>query len=228
MRRRFSAFLCAATLLPVALLSSATVVQAQSQPKPPFDLDFTAPDVPAFAILGVSPTQIERPTTPKALGLSLLSTTTDSTNLIPKDYSVVVAPYWMQHAAVTLGDYVRPGIQQSLLQTFTVSFATARVGAAEADTTDLGLGFSGSPWAGHGSAALARQLAGLYAQDARYFGADGLLGDLAPIVAAKSLDSLGASVSRPVLQRFIDNPSPDALKEFVTERYRQHFVATTC
>src|SRR6185295_109950 len=142
------------------------------------------PDVPAFTILGISPTQIERPTTPKAFGLSLLSASKEGTNLIPSNYAVVLAPYWMQHAAVTLNDYVRPGVQQSLVQTLTVSLATARSGAAStATSTDIAFGLSASPWAGHGSAAFAGQLVTLLALDVKLLAADGLSEDLAEVIS---------------------------------------------
>jgi hypothetical protein len=211
----------ACLVLPIWFLISEAVVEAQNAPKPSFDLDLSTPDVPAFTILGVAPTQIERPTTPKALGLSLLSSTTDSTNLIPNKYAVVAAPYWMQYASVTLDRYVRPDIRQSLMQTFTVSLATTPVSS----NTDIGLGLSASPWAGHGSSAMADALVTLTAVDAKYSAAAGLFDVLNDIVNAKSLERLGTSPLRPGLQRFVDGPTPDLLKDFLEKRYEELFTS---
>ena len=154
MTRSIRAYVRATALLPACWLAAAAVVHGQTPAKPAFELNLSTPDVPAFTILGISPTQIERPTTPKAFGLSLLSAPKEGANLIPNNYAVVLAPYWMRHAGVTINDYVRPGVRQSLVQTLTVSLATARSGAVTPSTsTDLGFGLSASPWAGHGSAA---------------------------------------------------------------------------
>ena len=214
----------ATILLPACLVAGAALVEGQTPAKPAFDLDLSTPDVPAFTILGVSPTQIERPTTPKAFGLSLLSATTDGTSLVPNKYAVVVSPYWMQHAAVTLDKYVRPGVEQSLVQTLTVSFATARSSAAAtANSTDIALGLSASLWAGHGSTAFAKQLVTLLALDVKLLAADSLSEDLAEIVKAHALNGLGTSPSRGALQRFIDGPTQDSLKEFLNKRYGEHF-----
>ena len=70
------------------------LVHAQTPPS--FELDLSTPDVPAFTILGVAPTQIERPLTPRALALSLLGAATDDENLIPNKYALVAAPFWMR------------------------------------------------------------------------------------------------------------------------------------
>src|SRR5215831_1880299 len=68
---------------------------------PQVTLDVTVPDVPAFTILGVSPTQIERPTNPTALAVSLLSSTSSDTNFIPNNYALQVAPYWLGRPGVS-------------------------------------------------------------------------------------------------------------------------------
>lgn len=56
--------------------------------------DLKAPSSPAFIILGINPTSIERPATPRALGFSLLNTFT-SLNVIPKNFALEVTPYWL-------------------------------------------------------------------------------------------------------------------------------------
>jgi hypothetical protein len=214
---------CVWVALPICLLAPVAAVEAQSAAAPSFDLDLSTPDVPAFTILGVSPTQIERPTTPKALGLSLLSATTDTTNLIPNKYALVAAPYWMLHASVTLDQYVRPDVRQSLLQTLTVSLATTPVSS----NTDIGLGLSASPWAGHGSSPFADALVTLMAVDAKESAALGLFDLLTDIVNAQSLDQHGNSPPRPGLQPFVDGPTPQLLKEFLEKRYEDLFTSVS-
>jgi hypothetical protein len=195
----------------------APCAAARGQTTPPFQLELSTPDNAAFSILGVSPAQIERPTTPKALSLSLLAAATDDANLIPNEYAVAAAPFWMRPNRLTIDQYVRPSVGQSLAQTFTISFATT----PSSGNTDVGLGFSTSPLAGHGSAAMADALAILSAAHARYLAADGLLDVLSEIVKARSLERLGNSPARAVLQRFIDHPTAEPLQRFLEQRYEE-------
>ena len=205
----------------ILAVAAVTPRLAWGQTAPAFELDLSTPDVPAFTILGVAPTQIERPLTPRALALSLLAAATDDQNLIPNQYALAASPFWMRPNRLNIAQYVHPTVQQSLAQTFTFSFATAPA----ASDTDIGVGLSASPWAGHGSAALASALERLMAIDARYLAADGLVSVLTDIVNAKSLEPLGTSPLRPVLQSFIDRPNPDALTDFLQRRYEELFTS---
>ena len=199
----------------------APCAAAQGQTTPPLQLELSTPDNTAFSILGVSPTQIERPTTPKALSLSLLAAATDDTNLMPNKYAVAAAPFWMRPNRLTIDQYVRPTIGQSLAQTFTISFATTPASG----NTDVGLGFSTSPLAGHGSAAMADALARLSAAQASYLAADGLVEVLTEIVHARSVERLGNSPARAALQRFIDRPTPEPIQSFLEQRYEELFTS---
>src|SRR4051812_24975372 len=67
--------------------------------------DARTPEAPAFVLLGVSPSQIDRPTTPRALTISVISASFDSDNLLPHNYALQVAPYWLKgHPALTSGE----------------------------------------------------------------------------------------------------------------------------
>src|SRR6478672_10027278 len=89
--------------------------------------DARSPDAPAFVLLGVSPSQIERPTTPRALGISLLSTALDSDNLIPQNYALSVAPYWLAgHPALSNREYYNPSLRQSVVDTLSFSVVSSR------------------------------------------------------------------------------------------------------
>ena len=71
------------------LLLNFAVSEAQSV-KPE---DLKTPDSPGFQILDISPTSIEKPINPKALGATLLSLANDG-NAIPKNFAMEVSPYW--------------------------------------------------------------------------------------------------------------------------------------
>ncbi|MCY3819103.1 MAG: hypothetical protein OXH52_07040 [Gammaproteobacteria bacterium] len=97
-----------------------------------------APAAPGFVAIGVEPTAVARPTTASAVGLSLLSSITDSDSLLPKNYALEVAPYWLRsHPELTYEEQSASGILSTMAQTFAISFATA---TAADDTVRLGLG----------------------------------------------------------------------------------------
>ncbi len=114
------AFLVAA-ILPVI---AAAPLRAQDSLK--ID-DLRPPTAPAFVLLGAAPTQIERPTSPRSLAVSLASAVASrGDNVLPKDYALEVAPYWLvSHPTLTFDGYYRPSLLQSLLQSLAVSLATA-------------------------------------------------------------------------------------------------------
>lgn len=75
-------------LLSAALLS-VIVAEAQN-----VDLeDLKTPAAPGFQLLDISPTSIERPQNPKALGATLLSWANNGSS-IPKNFAMEVTPYW--------------------------------------------------------------------------------------------------------------------------------------
>src|SRR3954467_8148273 len=99
--------------------------------------DARTPEAPAFVLLGVSPTQIERPTTPRALTISVVSASLNSDNLFPQNYALQVSPYWLKgHPALTSGEYYHPSIAQSLAQRFSMSVATTRISIADSSKTN--------------------------------------------------------------------------------------------
>jgi hypothetical protein len=119
----------------VVLVLCATDTRAQS--KVTID-DLSAPQSPALILLGVSPANVERPDTPKALALNLLDRVTTSKGL-PRNYALGVAPYWLtSHPNLQFGDYQNPDVRQSILQTLLISVGTAPLPGATATAEPVG------------------------------------------------------------------------------------------
>ena len=103
--------------------------------------DLQAPSSPGFVVLGQEPTAIARPSSPRAVGLSLLSAIAESDTLIPKNYALEVTPFWLaSHPALTYDAYTDAGVGQTLLQSFAVSVATATLPDAGDGTVGVGFG----------------------------------------------------------------------------------------
>jgi hypothetical protein len=147
-------------ILALLALPAASRAQATSDAKPKtIELDnLKTPVSPGFEILGVAPTAIERPTTPRALALGLLSASSNG-SVLPRDYAVEVAPYWLRpRPTLTFAQYVAPTVAQSIAQSFGISFATARGGGvgvgSDTGATRLGVGVRAMFNAGRPSARL--------------------------------------------------------------------------
>ncbi|HTE54775.1 MAG TPA: hypothetical protein VK698_28170 [Kofleriaceae bacterium] len=115
------------------------------------DLDkLRAPDSPAFLLLGVSPVEIQRPTTPKELSVALGSFVSSGSLVVPDSLSVEIAPYWLfWHPALTGDDMATSSPGEAAVRNFTVSLGTTTRslgqpdgmgGTIDASVTDLALG----------------------------------------------------------------------------------------
>jgi hypothetical protein len=123
----------------------ALPIGTAAQPAPvttPAD-DLRTPLAPAFAILDVTPTSIDRPQNPRALTLNLFSAFREGEGL-PRNYALDVTPFWLRsHPALTFDDYYHPTLLQTVVRTFSVSVATTSVEAAAPTlpgVTSLGFG----------------------------------------------------------------------------------------
>ncbi len=103
--------------------------------------ELRTPASPVFVLLGVAPSAVERPSTPKALAATLLAASGDL-QVFPKNYAIEVAPYWLSsHPGLTYEQFHDPGLWQSLKQTLSVSLATSRSSPVLSDSgTAVGLG----------------------------------------------------------------------------------------
>src|SRR2546425_9034637 len=78
----------------LALASSALAAAGAAQTAPGGLEELRTPASPAFVLLDLTPSAVERPTTPKALAASLLAATGDL-QFLPRNYAIDVAPYWL-------------------------------------------------------------------------------------------------------------------------------------
>src|SRR5206468_3577701 len=86
------------------------------------------PTSPAFVVLGVTPTAVERPNTPADIAFSILNSSGALTSL-PKDVAIEFSPYWLfGHPKLEWRNDVKRGLGTSLARTATLSFATAELG----------------------------------------------------------------------------------------------------
>jgi hypothetical protein len=141
-----------ALALALALSLPASVAAGQSLPAAALPADavpaLAAPLSPAFTLLGVAPADIDRPSTPRALGISMLAgLNRGEGNVLPTDFALEVLPYWLaSHPNLSFTTYSSPGLAQSLRQTFAVSVGTStrttsrRSSAAPATAAPLEVG----------------------------------------------------------------------------------------
>jgi uncharacterized protein (UPF0335 family) len=110
---------------------------AQSGKKVTID-DLSAPQSPAFVLLGVSPTSVDRPDTPKSLAVSFVDKVTTA-NGFPRNYALQVAPYWLaSHPNLQFAEYQNPNVRQSILQTLMISVGTSPIPGAKPTDDPLG------------------------------------------------------------------------------------------
>lgn len=149
MSRSASLPACACLLL----FGLAAPVSAQAvAPAPALD-DLKAPTAAAITLLGVSPSAIERPDSPQAFVVNVVSQLAKDDGL-PKNFGVLLTPYWMRwHPRLTFDSYAKPTFAQRLARTVAVSIASADWKAGEGKTAEdrgsrLALGFSATPFQG--------------------------------------------------------------------------------
>src|SRR5262249_16095090 len=122
-----------------------TVASAAAAPPPVDDWDaqvsdfdkLRTPDSPAFVVLGVSPTTIQRPTPPRALMAALGGAMSDSNLGVPKNFALEVAPYWLfGHPDVPVLDYRRNNWLRPL-RTLSFSIATDQTVRSDVDANGM-------------------------------------------------------------------------------------------
>ena len=134
--------------LVVVLGAAAGPLAAQTPDAGPAFNGLRTPVSPAFVLLGIAPTVVERPNTPADLAFSVLNRSAAFTSL-PRDIALELSPYWLvKHPTLTwTADTVR-GLGTSLSRTMTLSFATAELGTSTRPVTGLSVGFRAAPFSG--------------------------------------------------------------------------------
>lgn len=125
------------TARPLLAQAPGATPQTPAEPKAVTPDDMRAPTSPAFALLDISPSSVERPQTPKALSVNLISALRGGDGL-PRNYALEVAPFWLtSHPDLTFDGYYHASVLQTMQQTFSVSVATTPLAG-----TDPGAGSS--------------------------------------------------------------------------------------
>jgi hypothetical protein len=122
-----------------ALAAAVTTGTAAAQPgsgQASID-DLKAPASPAFVVLDVAPTKVERPQAVRPLVLSALAAAGD--NGLPSNYAVEFAPYWLGTPEISFDQYYRPGAR-ALLQHLSISVGTSPMKGSDAPGTAIGMG----------------------------------------------------------------------------------------
>ena len=162
--------------------------------------DLKTPVSPGFQLLGVAPTDIDRPATPRAFAVALLSALQKGDTVLPNGFAMEVAPYWLlPHDRLEFTTYINPGVGQSLRQTFSISVASTKAAAPPADAAaklmDLGVGFRTSPWSGRATPQVEKLRVAIVTAAAQASVVDTLLDQITP-----SVGSLPAGVARTIAQ----------------------------
>ena len=161
----------AALLAATAALVLAAPRNAAAQGGLP-DLNSLKPSAsPAFVLLGVSPTDVVRPSSLPDVGLDVASASRSFTSL-PQNYALEASPFWLRpRKALTWQADTARSVGQSLSRTLALSVATAQLGTADAPRTGVAGGFRTMLLSGHLSAATRDTLEQL----ARYLASEGAL-----------------------------------------------------
>ncbi|MBN8786188.1 MAG: hypothetical protein J0I84_03805 [Terrimonas sp.] len=133
----------------IAMMTSGFAI-AQSQVDTTIKVDLlNAPASPASNLLGIAPSDIDKPTDVSAFMLSLQSASNSFTKL-PSNYAIDIAPYWLfknsKKGDITTEGFRRSGGKDVLKQTLVLSFAirspdTTQTTTLNAKSTYGGFGF---------------------------------------------------------------------------------------
>lgn len=112
------------------------------------------PGTPAFALLGTELTSIDRPATPRAVGVGLLSALSEGP--LPSNYAIEVAPFWLVgQPSIAFEDRYGTVGWDAFAQTFSLSLATSTA-EDEGSPTRFGFGLRGQLVGGAASEELKR------------------------------------------------------------------------
>lgn len=129
-------------LLCLALVAFHFIANAQEETKLPALNTIRTPNSPAFSILGVQPTSVERPNTPSDVTVALDNATEGFTKF-PENFAIEFAPYWISKAPASLKwrEDIERHVDKSLARTFSASLATTSKKMNDKNLRGLAYGF---------------------------------------------------------------------------------------
>lgn len=153
--------LVAAVMLVLFAITTSTAAKAADEAPPALNTVVT-PDSPAFVLLGVSPTEIQRPTDPRAFAAAVVPAVVSSKGLgVAPGFALETAPYWWRsRPTLELKEYARGGfgalirnLSVSAASTETAGNATTSTGLANTNAADpkAALGLRTTLWHGEPS-----------------------------------------------------------------------------
>jgi hypothetical protein len=144
----------------VAAAVAATPYLATAQSAAPTLGSLRTPPSPAFTVLGIEPSAVERPMTPSDVALSFINKLRQGT--IPKDYAFEASPYWLvSQPDLSWQSDVTRNLRASVARTMSLSIATAETGTAAAPVTSMAFGVRTLLSSGHMTTTTQRALSAL-------------------------------------------------------------------
>jgi hypothetical protein len=151
------------SVIPAALLAVAALAgprPAFAQAEAPALGSLRTPPSPAFTVLGIEPSAVERPTTPSDVALSFVNKFRQGT--LPKDYAFEMSPYWLvTRPDLSWNSDVTRDVAESVARTLSLSVATAETGTTNSPITSLAVGVRALIRSGHMTAPTQRALGAL-------------------------------------------------------------------
>jgi len=164
---------------------------------------------PAFVLLGVSPTEVTRPTSMPDLGLDVASVAR-SFSSVPQNYALEASPYWLRgQGDLSWQKDADRSVGQSIARTLGISIATAETGTELVPRTGVAFGLRTMVLSGHIPAAVRDTLQRLGA----YLAGEGALFEryAAP---QRALDDAWASAELARISALPATDRPAALRAF--------------
>jgi len=162
--------LCTIVLVMTCSVAALAQTAASDQDKTTVE-DLKAPTAPAFVVLGVSPSKIERPQAVRPLIMSALSAV--SSEGFPRNYAVEFAPYWLGTPQLSFKEYYESGVVKAIPRHLSVSVATTPLGKAADSGTAIAFGARTLPLPGRAHPKLKPLLDKLHDLQRRSIGEEG-------------------------------------------------------
>jgi hypothetical protein len=183
------------------LLVTGTIASAQDEGPADFN-GLRTPSSPAFVLLGVEPSSVERPNTPSDFAASILSASSNLSSL-PKDFALETSPYWLfGHPRRSWRDDIKRNVLESIERTFTLSAATAELGTSDAPVRGLAVSGRMSLFSGRVPDSTVKQIEELEQALAASAAAD--IGRLAPMFDSLLQQMLAKARTEPDSEAALD------------------------